>query len=157
MAAATVINTLFARPENSELALNFYKARAEAAFLRHARVGRDFYRLETSWPNAPFWRERQDWPDNAPAHEAIFSAPARISLAPVIENGFIVERPVIITADQPRGVRMVDGIAVPELLNILQKGGPAAAPEALCRNFKVSRTQLDSAFNWLKFRGLLPQ
>jgi flavin-dependent dehydrogenase len=155
MAAATVINTLLAKAESSALALDFYKERATSAFMRHARVGRDFYRMEQSWPDAPFWQERRFWPDDLPAHAAATSAPPRLSLAPVIENDFIVERQVFITADQPRGIRMVDGVPVPELFEALQSGGPDATPQALGRRFNATPAQLTTAIEWLKFRGFL--
>lgn len=155
MAAAAVINTLLNRPENRQLALDFYDQRGKSAFLRQARVGRDFYRLEQRWPNEPFWHERRDWPDDLPSHESGPNIPA-LKTAPVIENGFIMAREVIVTADQPRGIRIVDGVPLPEFLSALRNAGPSSAPEALAQGFNVSPAQIATALNWLGYHKLLP-
>jgi flavin-dependent dehydrogenase len=155
MAAAAVINTILKRPENQDLAISFYDERATGAFLRHARVGRDFYRQETRWPDAPFWRERRDWPDNLPAHESALSDAPRIISAPVIENGFIARRDIIITASEPRGIRTVDGVPLAELLAAAMKAGPEMSPEAVARQFNATPGQIKTALKWLEYHKLL--
>lgn len=157
MAAAAVINTLIRKPENRHLATRFYEERATTAFMRHARVGRDFYRMESRWPERPFWTERRDWPDDAPAHEAVGSAATRLGLMPVIEHGFVEEREVIITPDQPRGIRMLDDVPVAALLARLRQADPIPPIAALAIEFDVTHRQIASALGWLRYRGLLPQ
>jgi hypothetical protein len=156
MAAAVVVNTLLSRPKSRDVALEFYDERAKSAFLRHARVGRDFYCMETRWRDAPFWQARQDWPDDLPSHAPADGSQPHIKSAPVIENGFIIEREVIVTADQPRGVRVVDNVPVAELLKALQQAGPNTGLETLARRFNAAPGQIETALNWLGHHGILP-
>lgn len=156
MAAAVVINTLINKPRNGQLATRFYETRAAAAFMRHARVGRDFYRMERRWAARPFWAERRNWPDDAPAHDSAASAAPQITTAPVIENGFIEGRDVIVTADQQRGIRMIDSVPVADLLSLLRKTDPAPPIETLALQFDATPGQIATALGWLHYRGLLP-
>lgn len=121
-AAPAVINTLLQNPDNSALALGFHAARLRETFLRFARIGRDFHAAETRWPEAPFWRERTQWPDAAPAHVALPRIEG-LALRPVIEQGLIREREVVLTNEQPLGVWRVEGAEIAPLL----RGLPAEA------------------------------
>ena len=67
-AAVPVVTTLLRRPADAALARAFYEERVEQAFLRFARIARDFYRLEERWQEAAFWQARRRWPDDLPAH-----------------------------------------------------------------------------------------
>ena len=143
-AAAPVVTTLLRRPADAALARAFYEERVEQAFLRFARTARDFYRVEERWRDAPFWQARRDWPDNLPAHPPSVGA-TEICVKPVIEDGFVVAREVIVTADQPRGVFTVDGVPLVPLLRAVRAG-------------RVDREQgqVETALAWLRYRGLLP-
>jgi flavin-dependent dehydrogenase len=141
-AAAPVVNTLLRRPADGALARAFYEERVRLAFERFARIGRDFYRLEQRWPNMPFWYARRGWPDDLPAHAPPSASPAQIATRPVVEDGFVAAREVIVTADQPRGVWQVGGVALVPLLRAVRAG--AAAPR-----------EAETALAWLRYRGLL--
>jgi hypothetical protein len=123
--APAVINTLLREPERAELALGFYRERIAHLFLRFARIGRDFYRGETRWPEHPFWSERAAWPDAEPAHPV---APRVLgeALRPVVERGFIRERAVLLTSEQPLGVWRVQGVEIAPLLRALPEGDAGA-------------------------------
>jgi len=140
--AAAVVNTLLRRPADGALARAFFEERVRLAFERFARIGRDFYRLEQRWPETPFWHARRRWPDDLPAHAPPSALPAQIATRPVVEDGFVAAREVIVTADQPRGVWQVGGVALVPLLRAVQAG--AAAPR-----------QAETALAWLRYRGLL--
>jgi len=122
--APAVINTLLARPEDRSLALDFHAARLRETFLRFARIGRDFHAAEMRWNDSPFWRARRAWPDTLPAHASV----ARIegtALRPVIEEGFIREREVVITREQPLGVWRVEGVELAPILRDLPQAAEA--------------------------------
>lgn len=156
-AAVPVVNTTLRRPADAELARAFYEERVRLAFERFARIGRDFYALERRWPDAAFWRERREWPDDRPAHAAPLSEPARIEEKPVIENGFIALRRVVVTADQPRGIWQVDGVPVVELLDWQRTRPDGEAGSLLCaaaRRFESTPAQIATALQWLRYRRL---
>jgi flavin-dependent dehydrogenase len=154
-AAAAVINTILRRPDDAELARAFYEERVRLAFERFARIGRDFYALERRWPDADFWRERRKWPDARPAHAPPSAAPPRIEHRPVIEDGFIVARRVVVTADQPRGVWQVDGVPVVELLDWRREHNGDDWPGAAAARFACTPGQVATALEWLRFRRLI--
>ena len=116
--APAIINTLLLSPQHTALALDFHASRLRETFLRFARIGRDFYAAEARWADEPFWRERSAWPDALAAHAPV----ARIdgaALRPVVEDGLIREREVLITSEQPLGVWRVEGVEVAPLLRDL--------------------------------------
>ncbi|MDA5192592.1 flavin-dependent monooxygenase QhpG [Govanella unica] len=149
-AAAAVAATLLDRPDDRDLAIRFHEARARDAFLRHARMGRDFYRMETRFAEAPFWRARRDWPDDAPIHASPLSAPPQVALMPANIDGYIEEREVIVTADHPRGILSIAGVALVPLL----KAPPDRTAAELATDFAVSEDSIHIARDWLARRGL---
>ena len=106
LAAPAVINTVLQRPDDAQMALEFYRERLEHLFFRFARIGRDFYAQEQRWTGEAYWRKRAQWPDQEPAHADEDRVVGR-ALRPVIHHGFIVLRPVILTEDQPLGAAHV--------------------------------------------------
>lgn len=154
-AAVAVINTVVRRPEHAALARSFCEERVRLAFERFARIGRDFYALERRWPDADFWRERRHWPDDLPAHLPPFATAPRIEERPVIEDGFIVARRVVVTADQPRGVWQVDGVPVAELLDWRRSHDGDALPRAAAARFACTPGQVATALEWLRYRRLI--
>ena len=154
-AAAAVINTIVRRPDDAGLARAFYEERVRLAFERFARTGRDFYALERRWPEADFWRERRAWPDDRPAHVSPSATAPRIEDRPVIEDGFIATRRVMVTADQPRGVWRVDGVPVAELLDWRRSHDGAELPGAAAARFACTPDQVATALEWLRYRRLI--
>lgn len=158
LALMPVINTVARRPKQAALAKRFYREKLDTDFWRLARTGRDFYRTETRWPSSDFWRERRDWPDEEPAHHPPLAGEGFLARRPVSENGFIRERPVVVTPDHPRGVWQVAGVPLAEL-QVLARDHPHR-PEALVRcaaeRFDVPPDGVYTALAWLRHRGLLP-
>jgi hypothetical protein len=62
---------------------------------------------------------------------------------------------VVVTADQPRGVFMADGVPLVPLLRAVQ-AGEVASLDAAARRFDALPTQIETALAWLRYRGLLP-
>lgn len=155
LAAAAVVNTMLHAPENTKLARSYYRQRCEDSFLHFARVGRDFYRTDGQWPEQPFWQARCQWPDDLPSEEGSEIKTATIKNRLVVEDGIICDRPVIVTPDQPRGVRMIARVAVPELLENTRKNGTPDDPSALAKALNVTPKELEIAFFWLCEQGLL--
>lgn len=113
--APAVVNTLLNKPQHAALASAFHTQRIEHLFYRFARMGREFYSEETRFAATPFWQQRQQWPDTQESHS---SAPATAELCKrsVIDGHYIVEREVVVTADQPLGVWHIDGVALAPLI-----------------------------------------
>lgn len=114
--APAVINTLLREPEHATLAGEFYAERVRHIFYRFARIGRDFYREETRWPDEAFWCERAVWPDDEASHDKRAPRVLEIAERPVVDNGFIRRRRVALTTDQPLGVWRVAGLEIAPLL-----------------------------------------
>ncbi|MCB1694589.1 MAG: hypothetical protein KDI10_02055 [Halioglobus sp.] len=117
--APAVINTLLQYPEERTLAAQFYRDRVHHTFLRFARMGRDFYRMEKRWPAAQFWRQRQDWPDDEPSHAGLAPTLLAVESRPVVAGDRICGRDVAVTSDQPLGVWHVAGVELAPLLRDL--------------------------------------
>ncbi|XPF94485.1 NAD(P)/FAD-dependent oxidoreductase [Colwellia sp. RE-S-Sl-9] len=118
--APVVINTLFHKPENKLLAEILYTERLKHLFYRFSRIGRDFYKMESSWQQHPFWQERCAWPDQQPAHhekDRIMSVRKR----PVINGHFIEEKEVVITAEQPLGIWKINNQNAVDVMSVQLK------------------------------------
>jgi hypothetical protein len=135
MAAAPVVHTILQRPRVAELARDFYRTRAREAFLRHARVGRDFYRSEQRWSDLSYWQTRRDWPDEVPAHAVPAGQVPRIQRTAVIENSFIERREVVVTANQPRGVRFIEGTPLVPLIDLIDGQESVDVKEGMALNW----------------------
>lgn len=148
-AAVHVLATMLDRPSDAALAKSFYDERVDHAFLRFARIARDFYRQEQRWPERPFWRDRRMWPDDLPAHAAPHATTPTIANKPVVKDGFVVEDEVVVTADHPRGVYQVEGVPLVPLLRFLEQGDPERAATAFGGSEKIRTAEA-----WLHYRGL---
>ena len=155
--AVAVVATVCERPADAALAKRFYRERVETAFLTQGRVGRDFYRLEQRWVERPFWSARRAWPDDAPAHPRPAAEPPRIARRPVIADGYVVEREVVVTADHARGVWQVAGVALAPLMRFLDGGWRTAGElvPAAAAHLECPPAAVETALGWLVHRGLL--
>jgi len=156
LALAPVVNTLLREPGNADIALGFYRDKLNADFERMGRTGRDFYRQEQRWPDFSFWRERQSWPDEEPSHPA--PGPARIESRAVSDEGLIRIRDVVVTGDHPRGIWRVAGVPVADLLRYAgDRSGLTgrALVDAAAQHFNTAHGSVETAAEWLRWRGLL--
>lgn len=114
--APVVINTILNNPHHKTLAETFYFDRLHHLFYRFCRVGRDFYKMESRWPEHPFWKARSAWPDQQPTHQEkdrIIGVENR----PVVNGSFIEEKEVVITTEQPLGIWKINNQDATEVLS----------------------------------------
>lgn len=159
LVAPAVINTLLQRPGQADLACAFYNNRLEHLFDRFSRMGRDFYRNEGRWNERPFWAARRMWPDDDPGHGAPDPASARVECRPVVRHGFIEERQVVVTNDQPLGMWHVDGIELaPVLMSLHKEKLTLSRPLAdqLRSRFGLAPDKAEAVGRWLLAQGLVP-
>ncbi|MFO1352542.1 MAG: FAD-dependent oxidoreductase [Gammaproteobacteria bacterium] len=158
LALAAVVRTMLARPADAELAQRFYRERIADDFRRMSRMGRDFYRQETRWAERPFWRERGAWPDTEPAHAAPAESAPRIERRPVNVHDRAEGAEVIISADHPRGVWQVAGVALAPLLGELRTRQGEHPAEIACVHAMrqgMSAENGQAALAWLAIRGMV--
>lgn len=135
--AAVALNTLMDRPEDAELAIDFYRARVRASADFHAAAAAEFYRRQASSEGGDFWRRRA--PEAAPEATRGPLAPAsHVALSPHVQFA-----PVAVAGEshvaRRDGVKMHEkayafvgeGIAVAPLLRELD--GPASAFDVVRR------------------------
>ena len=159
---ATAIQSVWAGGD-ARAAQRFVAERREEAWLHGVSVAAGFYRENESYGG--FWSE------TAAAYEAVLTAravrrvgAARIERRPVLDEGRIVEREVVVTAEHPRGVWQVAGVPLAALqgyLEAVEHTGVDAAEHASVDAAAVAldRTPaaVSSAMNWLRERGPLLQ
>jgi 2-polyprenyl-6-methoxyphenol hydroxylase-like FAD-dependent oxidoreductase len=149
---ATAIQSVWAGGD-ARVAQRFVAERREEAWLHGVSVAAGFYRENESCGG--FWSE------TAAAYEALLQqrasiGAARIERRPVLDEGRILEREVVVTAEHPRGVWQVAGVSLAALQGYLQAAEHAsvdAAAVALDR----APAAVASAMNWLRERGPLLQ
>lgn len=147
--APAVIATLLERPADAALASSFHHRRVESLFQRFARIGRDFYALETQWPEQVFWQARRGWPDAVPSHQAVTPEGVQIATMPVVSDGFIEQREVVVTPDQPLGIWHVDGVEVAPVLRIL-RAADANPVEAVCSSLGLAPARAARLIAWIR-------
>lgn len=118
-AAVPVIHTILERPENAQQALHFYKNRAQSLFSQRMKSGIELYGSEMRWADNPYWAERSR--DCTGGLDALLVIPDKphFMKKPVVENGWIVEREVLLSKEHPQGVRFMDGIDLAQLHKLI--------------------------------------
>lgn len=118
-AAVPAIHTILERPEKTEQALRFYKNRAQSLFFQRMKSGIALYGSEMRWADNPFWTERSR--DVSGQLDVLLDIPGKSHFLnkPVVENGWIVEREVLISTAHPQGIRFVDGIDLAQLYTLI--------------------------------------
>jgi len=154
LSAPAVINTILNRPADKHVAQQFYRERVNHSFMRFARMGRDFYRLEHQWPNSGFWQQRTQWPDTHPAHEPIAPDKITIERKAVIHGGFIEATEVVITPDQPLGIWHLDGVELAPLVRELLRR-PLQPKESLQERFGTTFSNDIILNQWCQQQGLI--
>jgi flavin-dependent dehydrogenase len=160
LVAPAVINTILQSPSHASLATRFYEERVRHAFMRFARIGRDFYAMEESWPANRFWQARAEWPDAEPAHGELEPHILSVENKPVVDKDQIGEREVVVTSDQPLGVWHIDGIElapVARALRSLPLKTTTELYEYLPSLVSVDKRQLSLLIAWLMKYGLVQQ
>lgn len=132
------------------LARRFVTERTHEAWERGVRLAAGFYRELAA---------RSDfWLTTAQQYEALIPRTA-VSAAteeyrPVLVDGRIVAREVLVTAEHPRGVWHVEGVPLVALKRYLE-GAPNLSVPAVARALEHPLTSVASAIHWLQTSGFL--
>lgn len=153
LSAPAVINTVLLKPEHKHIAQQFFRERVNHSFMRFARMGRDFYRLEHQWPESDFWQQRNQWPDTQATHEPIAPEKIAVEKKAVIHHNFVETTEVVITPDQPLGIWHLDGVILaPIVKQLLSK--PLQAKESLQHRFSREFHNEAALLQWCLQQGL---
>jgi flavin-dependent dehydrogenase len=138
-----IANTILQRPAMTAQARQFYDESQHLTYEAHYQQSVVYYREETRWPHAPFWRRRsqqqvQGSRFKVQGPSSTFHVPrsnpqsAKVTVShvkvapdvtleqrPVIEGPFVELRDVVVTPLHPRGIRFLDNICLPPLLKIV--------------------------------------
>lgn len=152
IAAVPVINTLLRRPAQTVVAQRYLRERIETVFASRVEAARQHYAAETHWLDEPFWRQVTQPPVASSLARASVAA-AAFATRPVVEDGFIVERRVVVSAEHPRGVRFIDGIDLGRLDELLQAGAPAG-PSDIGHHLHAPADAVARALRWLQAQSL---
>jgi hypothetical protein len=88
--------------------------------------------------------------DASPAAQA-----AEIVHRPVVENGFIVERRVVLTPAHPRGVRFIDGVDLPALHDVIGRTREGSSAEQLSAQLGSQPAAVRNALHWMQAQRLI--
>jgi len=160
LVAPAVINTLIHYPQRIPLAAEFYQQRCQQAFLRFARIGRDFYAQEQRWVDEPFWQERNRWPDLKSAHGDDDSSGIQVLERPVVMNNEILSKPVVVMPSQPLGVWQVAGIEIAPVFEWLREnpsGNIEQIRELLETSQQYEAQQITALIGWMRDQQLLKE
>ena len=154
--AVPIVKALMAGGDTEmALARRFYEQRIAETFIRQSRVGRDFYRLETRWRDAPFWRDRCRWPDDEPIHTELTEIAVQRSI--VVADGQLREADVLVTPQHPSGVAWVAGVPIVPVYEQFCRMSPSernAAPTSSEFMPGATPQQADAVMAWLHRQGL---
>jgi flavin-dependent dehydrogenase len=140
--AAAVIHTMIARPQDSALAMEFYRMRQQESVSLHAGAVANFYGEVAQVRSSDFWRSRAaGWdrpaPPPPPPQQPALAAGTKVQLAPevriemlpCVQGDFIEATPAVILPGTSRPTTFLDGIAVAPLLTIIEP--PITAQQVL--------------------------
>lgn len=146
IAAVPVIRTLLERPEDGALALRYFAERASSVFFSRLKAAHQHYVAETRWPDSPFWQAVRAADATAVPDQP---SPATFTVRPVVEDGFIVARRVVISEEYPRGVRFIDGVDL-DRLDARLRATPPIELAAFSRDLNAPSESILHALQWLQ-------
>ncbi len=136
--------------ESVALVQKFVADRYATIWERCLATAADFY--AENIPLGTFWADTaRDYRALVPAAG---TAAAAIERRPVMDGDRILEREVIVTAAQPRGVWLVDDVPLVDLLHYIQQAGNATLAEA-ASVLDRPRPAIAAAVRWLHSAGAL--
>ena len=153
IAAVPVINTLLRRPTQTALAQRYLRERIETVFASRVEAARQHYAGETHWADEAFW-QRVTQPLELPLPAADSTRPPAFVTRPVVEDDFIVERRVVVSAEHPRGVRFIDGIDLGRLDELLQ-AEPQTGASDIGQHLHAPADAVARAMRWLQAQSLI--
>jgi len=135
---------------DASLAQRFVADRRQETWRRSVAAAATFYGENAM--RGPFWSQV------ANAYAALIPPRAHATPAierrPVLADGTIRERAVLVTVRQPRGVWKLDGVSVVDLIDYVARAERVTA-SAAAAEFDRPPAALEAAFRWLKASGAL--
>ncbi|MGE4094919.1 MAG: NAD(P)/FAD-dependent oxidoreductase [Candidatus Binatia bacterium] len=140
---AAVVNTILKRPAQRRIAIAFYEDSQRTTYDTYYQQAAQYYREEQRWPAELFWQQRSckevgrstfhnprpeqtTQPSSFDTHvsakiSSLQIAPdVMIQACPVIEGPYVELREAIVTSRYPRGIRFLQGINIPQLLQLVR-------------------------------------
>jgi flavin-dependent dehydrogenase len=158
--AAVVLNTMIDRPDDTDLAIEFYRSRIQRSGDFHAAAAAEFYRRQAAIDAGAFWTRRASVERPGPAREGLAPG-SRIGLAPHLQFA-----PVAIAGEthitRHDGVKLSgqgyafvgNGLALAPLLRAID--GPLLAMEVVRRwSQSVPPRQALTILQWAVSEGLV--
>jgi 2-polyprenyl-6-methoxyphenol hydroxylase-like FAD-dependent oxidoreductase len=152
IAAVPVIRTLLDRPDDGPLALRYFVERATSVFFSRVKAAHQHYAAETRWPDSEFWRGVHA--DNVSV-VSTQPGPATFTVRPVVEDGFIMDRRIVVSEEYPHGVRFIDGVDLDRLDERL-RASPTMELAAFSRALNAPSESILHALQWLQRHRLAP-
>jgi len=149
---ATALRSVFAGGD-AALAHRFVSEHQAQAFERAVRTAAGFYRENQQ--RGVYWRGIADAYETLLTPAAAGAPQARMESRPVLIEGRIVLREVLVTAQHPRGVWHVDGVPLAPLLQHLNRAH--ATVDSAARFLDRSPRKVASAIRWLQQSDAAPQ
>ena len=158
--AAVVLNTMIDRPEDTDMAIEFYRSRIQRSGDFHAAAAADFYRRQAAIDDGDFWSRRASVESPRPAREGLAPG-SRVVLAPRLQFApvAIVGETHITRHDgvklSGRGYAFVgEGLPIAPLLRAID--GPMLAMEVVRRwSRTVPPRQALTVLQWAVSEGLV--
>ena len=165
--AAVVLHTILEHPDDTSLALEFYRMRQLESVALHARAAGRFYGEAARSKTGEFWQaravkvdsaERETPPLQQPALGAqilIRLAPeARCELIPSIQADFVVPAMALTFSGVAQPIAFLDGIEIGPLAAMIQR--PATVEHVLrAWSQRIPPDRATAILGWLWERGIL--
>lgn len=153
MTVAAALSTLDG--EDQSLVARFVGERADAIWARNVDAACGFYRAQADHePAGAFWRyAAAAYEALRPVAVAVDDVSPQIEWRPVLAGTRIVRARVVVTASQPRGAWLVEGVELAALLDALRQE-PRASLAMLAGRCGRPEAAVARALDWLRRQGL---
>ncbi len=138
-----------------EIVQRFCNERAQEVWRTAVSAAARFYRAPAECTTSPFWgRTAAEYATLCASMRQSYVGPPGIVRRPVL-NGVVIElQPVVLTAEQPRGVWKVDSVELVRLVEVL-RADPRAGVPSVAERLARPREAVERAVQWLAARGLI--
>ncbi len=163
--AATVVHTILQRPEDTSLAIQFYRERQLASVRLHQRAAAEFYEEAMRLRSGAFWKERvlnQDQPQSmfvlekrelTPQTQIGLAAEVYFQTIPTIQDDFVVPATALFSPALTQPIAFLDGVLIAPLVAMIQN--PIAASDVLRMwSQHIPSEQAMTIMRWLWKNGI---
>jgi flavin-dependent dehydrogenase len=164
--AATVVHTIFRRPQDTAMALEFYRNRVQSSVRLHHRAAGDFYAQAAARFAADFWQDRALPKTDARGAEAMnaplpgwgdlvaLSPAVRIGSVPVVSGSLITTGQGVFAPGLEEPAVFLNGVPFAPLMSVLDE--PRTMRELILRwEFFLPRGAAVDVFRWAFGKGIV--